>query len=490
MLPSGLIFLDYGENLGSRFAGKQKQLRNKDVDSNSKGPAGVPANESWGRRMAAVRLGGSAVAARVLLFGTAAALQLIAAAPAGAGGFYLQEQSVRGWGRANSGEVADTGPGSLWWNPAAIAGIESSEAAFGLSAIVPSGRVSDDGTLIDRPAAAPAAVGGAPQMRNSVLKGVLPTNAAALRVSDRLALGLAVSSPFSFTSDYDEEGWQRYLAIRTRLLTLNFQPSVAYAATDWLRVGAGANIVYSDAYLSNALPNVARGSPDGRFIIEGSGWQVGWSAGVQIVPAERVTLGVAYKSGIDHKQVGTTQVRGLEGPLAGGNLEDSVIARFSTPWQLILGARAGIGEATTLNVQAVHFGWSEFDTLDIGAPHDTFILQDYKDTWSFAAGVDHAVSERLTLRAGVQIDGTPARDAPRPARAGRRSHHGRRRREHAGQRPPDAGGRGVLYRLRREPDHPRRLFYAGTPAETRVLGNGIAQNQRALVLSLGGRMKF
>ena len=43
------------------------------------------------------------------------------ATQAHASGFYLQEQSVRGTGRAYSGEVADQGPASLWWNPAAIA---------------------------------------------------------------------------------------------------------------------------------------------------------------------------------------------------------------------------------------------------------------------------------------------------------------------------------------------------------------------------------
>ena len=35
--------------------------------------------------------------------------------------FYLKEQSVRGAGRAYSGETADTGVSSLWWNPASIA---------------------------------------------------------------------------------------------------------------------------------------------------------------------------------------------------------------------------------------------------------------------------------------------------------------------------------------------------------------------------------
>ena len=51
--------------------------------------------------------------------------------------FYLQEQSTRGQGRAFSGEGADTGASSLWWNPASIAGMERGEAVLGASAIIP-----------------------------------------------------------------------------------------------------------------------------------------------------------------------------------------------------------------------------------------------------------------------------------------------------------------------------------------------------------------
>ena len=79
---------------------------------------------------------------RLLLFGTTGLLFLTASA-AEAGGFYLKEQSVRGIGRSNSGEVADQGAASLWWNPAAIAGIERAEATFGATGIRPLGRVSD-----------------------------------------------------------------------------------------------------------------------------------------------------------------------------------------------------------------------------------------------------------------------------------------------------------------------------------------------------------
>ncbi|MFN3388219.1 MAG: OmpP1/FadL family transporter [Allosphingosinicella sp.] len=428
---------------------------------------------------------------RLLLFGTAAALQLIASAPASAGGFYLQEQSVRGWGRANSGEVADTGAGSLWWNPAAIGGIDGHEATFGLTGVLPSGRVSNDGTLIDRPGAAPAPVGGQQTMRDPVLKGALPTNAAALRISDRIALGLAVSSPFSFTTDYDEDGWQRYSTIRTRLITIDLQPSVAVQATDWLSLGAGLNLEYSDAYLSSALPNLAPGSEDGKFILKGKGWDLGWSAGLQLRPAERLTIGLAYKSAVKHHLKGSVEIRGLAGPLAARNLEAPTTVDFTTPWQLIAGARAGVTERTTLNVQVVHFGWSEFGRLDLGAPLNSFIPQGYKDTWSFAFGVDQRMSEALTLRAGIQFDGTPTRDIRRDPRV------------------PDAdrvtyaagGSLRVSHRLTLEgaaslTDFESsvitrdEIFYAGTPAQTEVLSNGRASNQRALVLSLGGRMEF
>jgi long-subunit fatty acid transport protein len=78
-----------------------------------------------------------------LLFGTAAGLIVTAAGTAPAAGFCLKGQSVKGLGRANSGEVADpwrtTGPHALV-EPPAIGGQNEREARFGASAIVPGAR--------------------------------------------------------------------------------------------------------------------------------------------------------------------------------------------------------------------------------------------------------------------------------------------------------------------------------------------------------------
>ena len=79
---------------------------------------------------------------RTLLFATSAAA-LAMAGPAHAAGFYLQEQSVKGAGRAYSGEVADQGVSSLWWNPAAIAR-SGREAYVGVHAVFVDATVDTD----------------------------------------------------------------------------------------------------------------------------------------------------------------------------------------------------------------------------------------------------------------------------------------------------------------------------------------------------------
>jgi long-chain fatty acid transport protein len=425
----------------------------------------------------------------LLLFGTVAAGFLNVSAPANAAAFYLQEQSVRGWGRANSGETADQGPASLWWNPAAIGGIDGTKVSFGATGFLPVGRIRDNATLIARPVVAPVPVGGAPVMADPVQRGVAPNFGLAIPVGQKIALGLSVTSPFSFTTDYDATGWQRYSAIRTRLLTADIQPSVAVAPNSWLSLGAAVNVEYADALLSNALPNLAAGLPDARLKLSGSGWDLGWTAGVQLRPTERLSFGIGYKSAITHRLDGRVQISGLLGPLAARNVDTDVKARFTTPWQLSIGARAGVTETVTLNAQAVRYGWSEFDAIRLGAPLGNAVPENYKDTWSFAVGADADATDRVTIRAGIQLDPTPTRNAGRDPRV------------------PDADridyNFGASYRLsdhlsfdaacgytdfRNSAISRDEHFYAGTPAQTDVLTDGRAVRQRAIVLSFGGRI--
>ena len=105
--------------------------------------------------------------------------------------FYLQEQSARGAGRAFSGEVADTGAASLWWNPAAIAGAERIEANLNVAAILPHGDVVDTGTLIRRPGGQPfTPVGGDSTSRHVwvLMSGPAQTRSPIFSLSNQISM--------------------------------------------------------------------------------------------------------------------------------------------------------------------------------------------------------------------------------------------------------------------------------------------------------------
>ena len=97
--------------------------------------------------------------------------------------------------------------------PAAIAGMERGEAVLGASAIIPKGDVVDNGTLIRRPTLPGGPVqtfqpvGGDRVSSDPINRGVVPSGAVAIPLNDRVAVGLAVTSPYSFTTEYNATSW-------------------------------------------------------------------------------------------------------------------------------------------------------------------------------------------------------------------------------------------------------------------------------------------
>ncbi|MGE4429556.1 MAG: OmpP1/FadL family transporter [Sphingobium sp.] len=399
-----------------------------------------------------------------------------------AGGFYLQEQSVKGAGRAFSGEVADQGAASLWWNPAAIGGMTGGDAYLGASAVLPSGDVRNRGTMIIRPTQAPAPIDGAQNAHNPINKGLVPSGAFAYALNPQVALGLAISAPYNFTTDYEADAWTRYTADKTKLRTIDIQPSIAVMPTENISIGVGLNIEYADASLSNYLPLTP--NFDGHQELKGDGWDFGWSAGAQYRNGP-VSLGLSYKSSIRHK---------LKGSFTGNTLLPGVVmefttpahATFRTPWQLAFGGRFALSPAVTLNAQVVRSGWGKFDTIRIGAPVNSAIPENYRNTWSFAGGVDYQLSPQWTLRAGIQHDQTPTRDDERDARVPDSDRWNFAAGASYALSPSFTIDAAASYIAFKDADINRATMAAGSI----LLVDGRLENSHAVVLSAGGRFTF
>lgn len=362
----------------------------------------------------------SSILKRRLLAG--ATVLLLGGVQAHAAGFYLEDQSTKASGRAFSGEASDMGAASMWYNPAAIAGITSSEIEGSLTPILVDARVSDSGSTIQRPGQAAVPVGGQPNAFKPVELGVIPASAFAYRINDQWSVGVAVTSPFSFATKYDDgDVFSRYSGLTTRLTTIDVQPTIAWRPIRWIGIGGGANVEYTNAVLSQALPQLTAGLPDGNLELHGNNYAVGYNVGVQLHPTDRVTVGLAYRSKIEHTLTGLYKIQGLQGLLALANTTGpgtAASASFNTPWSATFGVRWKVTDKLTVEGQGVRFGWSEFQQIALNTssgllPNQT---ENYHDTTSGAIGADYDVNKRLTLRAGVQYDPTPTTDGFRDAR--------------------------------------------------------------------------
>lgn len=417
------------------------------------------------------------------------ALMTGVAAPALAGSFYLQEQSVRGAGRAFSGEAADRGVGSLWWNPASIAR-SGRELSVGLHAIKIDSEVRNTGSYVTYPGGVDVPV---VNPRNTevdpIESGLVPNFAFATPIGDRLALGVSVAAPYNFTTKYEQGSFARYDALTSELRSGDASLTLAYQVNDWLDVGAGLNAQYVKAKLTSAMPSVSPLLPDGSSSLEGDGWDFGWNVGAQVHKGPW-DFGLSYRSKIEHELDGDIAIA-LTGPLAPNSVTTSGTASFNTPWFASASVRYAVNDKLTLNAQVNRIGWSEFQAITVEYPNGGDVIhQNYKDVTTGAIGLDYALSDKTTLRAGVGYDPTPTRDSLRTARipdADRWLFSVGGSTEVTPGVTFDAGLTYIAFSDSTIRDD--RAFYAGTPAAVTSHLRGEAEGS-ALVASIGARWAF
>lgn len=450
---------------------------------------------------------------RASLLASAVAPALFASAPAHAGAFYLQEQSVKAAGRAFSGEVSERGAQQMWWNPAAIGGITGIQVYGGIAAVRPHADARNVDTQVIRPTVtipglgtvpgSTTPVGGSQNESNPVNNGYLPTGGFAIALNDKFAVGINAAAPFGFTSNYASDSWARYSADKTRLRTYDIQPVIAFSPTPNLSFGAGPNIEYVRATFSNYIPDPLPPIPgvnagnDGYQFLKGSGWNVGYSLGAQF-HNDQFDFGISYKSKIKHKLDGSLTISGFTDPVLlaqGVNISvTGARARYTSPWQLDFGGRYHVTQQFTLNAQVVRFGWSEFDTLglsNLGPLGEQSLPFGYRNTWSYAGGFDYAVTPKWTVRGGIQRDLSPVSSGERDPRVpdGNRWNFALGTSYALTERMGLDASLGYA-KIASNPIDKTTAAFVGTPLQTVVTTSGVLDNGRAIVFGLGGHMSF
>jgi len=189
-----------------------------------------------------------------------------------AGSFQLSEQSVSSLGTAFAGGAASAEDAStLFFNPAGLARLDYGEFQMGLHAINPSDTFSNQGSRYNLP--------GTP-FNGLPVTGTNDGNAGVFHIIGNtyfsqpilrnssygdLTIGVGVTAPFGLETDYSPDWVGRYAALRTKLLTLDVQPTIAWRYNR-VSFGAGLDIQYASARLTQAIDfGLAAQAPLGQF---------------------------------------------------------------------------------------------------------------------------------------------------------------------------------------------------------------------------------
>jgi long-chain fatty acid transport protein len=320
--------------------------------------------------------------------------------------FQLREGSATAMGSALAGRSANDRDISLIvHNPASLRGVDTFALSFGGAAIFADG----DATATLTPGGQAAATAlGLSNTDSPNENAIVPSFTVGWRASPQLIFGLAVDAPFGLASEYSSSFAGSFDGVRSELTTITATPMVAWEATPTFTVGGGVMIQYADAELQNF-------NGTGVQSIDGDGWDIGFTVGFILAPADGTQLGLTVQSGFRHRLDGGFSDNFTPPFLAGG----SGTAAFELPPIVSLGLIQEITPRTRLMAEVEWTGWSVFDTIDISSdafgplPPD---VQNYENSWMISLGGEYDVSDRLTVRAGAAYDFTPTRDADRTVR--------------------------------------------------------------------------
>ncbi len=351
-----------------------------------------------------------------------------------AAGFALIEQSVSGLGNAFAGQAAVAADATtIFFNPAGLTLLEGQQLVAGIHLIVPQAEFRDQGSALS------PALGGAPLAGgdggDGGEAGLVPNLYYAVNLENGWALGLGINAPFSLATDYNR-GWKgRYHALRSEVLTVNINPSLAYRLNERLSFGAGVSAQYVDAELSSAIDfgsilAGAGGVPqanDGDVELQADDWGVGFNLGVLYEFNKNTRIGLAYRSQIKYTARGTADfsvpadaaatiagIRSQNPALVPPFVDTDAKAEITLPDNASLSVYHRLSPQWAVMADITWTNWSTFDVLRIQFGNDqpdNVTTENWQDNWRYSVGATYNPAERLALRLGLAFDETAIPDA-------------------------------------------------------------------------------
>lgn len=351
-------------------------------------------------------------------------------------GFALHEHSVSGLGNGFAGGSAIADDAStIFFNPAGMTRFDRPLLTASVHAIMPEASYEDRGST----------TGGAPIMGPNDTTddvAIVPNMFYVHPVNESLSLGVGVSVPYGLVTDYEHDWVGRYVAWKSDLATINFNPALSWKVNDKLSLGFGLNIMRAEAELSNAIdlglallsrvqsgqipvgalpPGLldqvmaTRGTTafDAGLVLKGEDFGYGFNAGALYEISDRTRFGIHFRSEVDVELEGDADftVGALEA-IFGAAFPDQIgRANLDLPGTLSVSVYHEINDQWAIMADLFHTWWESFEYLVIefeeGTPNNSIVPELWDNTFRYSIGTNYRPNDKLVLRAGLVYDESP-----------------------------------------------------------------------------------
>ena len=292
---------------------------------------------------------------------------------------------------------------ALYWNPAGLAGQESSVLVFG-TFMMPSATYKMDLAGIDA-------------TTNS--KTYISPNAFFNYNMGKLAIGVGIYVPAGMGAEWDatDFGMPAGYDFLSEIGVINFSPGVAYQVSDQFSVGVALNVYYAMFDMAQPVPTSATTAE--QFEEESTGLGFGATIGLKYKINEMFTLGATYRTKTTVTMNGTATNPAFA--FYNAPTESDFDRDVAWPTWIAGGIAIRPSDKLTIAIDGQYSMWSEneelvavyedasWDAIMSGGGDDTFELK-WEDALQVRLGLEYLVSKSLVLRGGYYYDPAPAPD--------------------------------------------------------------------------------
>ncbi len=339
------------------------------------------------------------------LLAISAAAVLLAPQTVGAEGFSINEWSAEGFAMGGARMFAENDAANMAYNPASLTKVQGEKAKVSVAYISPHGKWKAEDvkqgykTLPD-------------SGRNRVHPALAPGLYYVKQLNDKEWLGMGAYVRFGNMCQFERNSIVGSNAFSSRLNGCSIGLNYARKHDSKWSTSVGAEINYVGLQLDK---NLGLHSP---WHIEGTSWALGWNAAANYAFDDKNEFGVVYRSKVKHSMEADYDVHGTLGLTSQGNNTGDAYGCVTLPESWMLGYGHKFNDRTRMELNATWTRWSRFDALHIGLTPGfglasatgvkpvPYLHSDnqWKDGWRYAIGIEHKLSDKYTVMAGIAHD--------------------------------------------------------------------------------------